>query len=165
MKVFIIAAETKDGFIAKSTEQSSMDWTSTEDKKFFVEKTKEAGVVVMGRKTYDTFGRPLKDRRNIIMTRQDIDIPGVEITNETPEDLVSRLESEGVTQLAVCGGAEIYKLFMESGLVDEVFITQENIEFGDGVPLFSPEMRQKLELISSTNLSPSTILLKYGVKK
>lgn len=165
MKVFIIAAETKDGFIAKSTEQSSMDWTSAEDKKFFVEKTKEAGVVVMGRKTYDTFGKPLKDRRNIIMTRQDIDIPGVEITNETPEDLVSRLESEGVTQLAVCGGAEIYRLFMESGLVDEVFITQENIEFGEGVPLFSPEMRQKLELISSTNLSPSTILLKYGVKK
>lgn len=165
MKVFIIAAETKDGFIAKSTEQNSMDWTSSEDKKFFVEKTKEAGVVVMGRKTYDTFGKPLKDRRNIIMTRQDIEIPGVEITNETPEDLISRLESEGVTQLAVCGGAEIYKLFMENGLIDEVFITQENIEFGDGVPLFSPEMRQKLELISSTNLSPNTILLKYGVKK
>ncbi len=165
MKVFIIAAETKDGYIAKSADQSSMNWTSAEDKKFFVEKTKEAGVVVMGRKTYDTFGRPLKDRRNIIMTRQDIEIPEVEVTNESPMDLVARLESEGVTQLAVCGGAEIYKLFMECGLVDEVFITQENIEFGEGIPLFSPEMRQKLDLILSTNLSPNTILFKYEVKK
>jgi dihydrofolate reductase len=165
MKVFIIAAETKDGFIAKSTEQSSMDWTSAEDKKFFVDKTKEAGVVVMGRKTYDTFKRPLKNRRNIVMSRQEMEISEVEVTNETPEVLVSRLKSEGVKELAVCGGAEIYRLFMESGLVDEVFITQENIEFGEGVPLFSPEMRQKLELISSTNLSPNTILLKYEVKK
>ncbi len=165
MKTFIIAAETKDGFIAKSSGQSSMEWTSAEDKKFFVEKTKEAGVVVMGRKTFDTFGRPLKDRRNIVMSRQDIQISGIETTKESPTQLIARLESEGVQELAICGGAEIYKLFLEENLVDEVYITQENIEFGEGIPLFSDEVRQKLELVSNTKLSPNTLLLSYQVQK
>jgi dihydrofolate reductase len=165
MKVFAIAAETKDGFIAKNDSQNSMDWTSPEDKKFFVEKTKEAGVVVIGRKTFETFSKPLKDRRNIVMTRQEIKIPGVEVTNESPENLLKRLESEGVPQVAICGGAEIYKLFLEKNLLDEIFITQENIEFKEGVALFTPEMRQKLELLSSTNLSTNTVLLKYKIQK
>jgi dihydrofolate reductase len=165
MKVFIIAAVSKDGFIAKSAEQNSMNWTSAEDKKFFVEKTKEAGVVVMGRKTFETFGRPLKDRRNIVMSRQDIRISGVETTKESAEELMERLQSEGVKELAVCGGAEIYKIFMEKNLVDEVFLTEENVEFKEGVPFLPEELRQKMELVSSTNLSPSTILLNYRVQK
>lgn len=165
MKVFLIAAETKDGFIAKSDSQNSMDWTSAADKKFFVEKTKSAGTVIMGRKTFETFGRPLKDRRNIVMSRQEIEIPGVEVTSESPEEIVARLNSEGVQEIAICGGAEIYKLFMEKNLVDQVFMTQENIEFGEGVPFLPTEMRQKLELVSSTNLSPNTLLLEYKVEK
>ncbi|MBP9763122.1 MAG: dihydrofolate reductase [Candidatus Pacebacteria bacterium] len=165
MKVFIIAAVSKDGFIAKSAEQNSMNWTSAEDKKFFVEKTKEAGVVVMGRKTFETFGKPLKERRNIIMSRQNLHIEGVETTNESPEELIKRLQSEGEQEIAICGGAEIYKLFMEKNLVDEVFLTEEDIEFGEGVPFLPQKLGQKLELISSTNLSPSTILLNYRVQK
>lgn len=165
MKVFLIAAETKDGFIAKSDSQNSMDWTSAEDKKFFVEKTKSARTVIMGRKTFETFGRPLKDRRNIVMSRQEIEIPGVEVTKESPEEIVVRLDLEGVKELAVCGGAEIYKLFMEKGLVDEVFITQEDVEFGEGVPFLNPELRQKMKLVSSTNLSTNTLLLEYKVEK
>lgn len=165
MHVFLIAAETKDGFIAKSNSQNSMDWTSKEDKEFFIEKTKSAGTIIMGRKTFETFGRPLKDRRNIVMTRQNIEIPRVEVTNESPEDLIKRLESEGVKEVAICGGAEIYKLFLEKNLVDTAFITQENIEFGEGVPLFPNEIRQKLELVSSINLSSNTILLEYKIQK
>lgn len=161
MNVFAIAAETKDGFIARNDSQNSMNWTSESDKKFFIEKTKEAGTVIMGRKTYETFGRPLKDRRNIILTRQDLKIEGVETTSESPEVLISRLENEGVQNVAILGGAEIYKMFIEKGLVKKVFLTQENIEFGDGVPFLPSELRQKLKLISSTNLSENTILSEY----
>jgi dihydrofolate reductase len=161
MKVFTIAAETKDGFIARTDSQNSMNWTSEEDKKFFIQKTKEAGVVIMGRKTFETFGRPLKDRRNIVMSRQDIKIEGAETTSESPEDLLSRLEKEGVQEVAILGGAEIYKMFIEKGLVNQILLTQENIEFGEGVPFLTSELRQKLNLVSSTNLSPNTILFEY----
>jgi dihydrofolate reductase len=161
MKVFTIAAETRDGFIAKNDSQNSMHWTSEDDKKFFIEKTKQAGTVVMGRKTFETFKKPLRDRRNIVMSRQDIEIPGIETTSESPENLISRLEKEGVREVAVIGGAEIYKTFIEKGLVDQVFLTQENVEFGEGVPFLPAELRQKLKLVSSTNLSPNTILFEY----
>jgi dihydrofolate reductase len=161
MNVFTIAAETKDGFIAKNESQNSMNWTSEEDKKFFIEKTKEAGVVIMGRKTFETFGRPLKDRRNIVMSRQDIKIEGTETTSESPEELLSRLKKEGLKEVAIIGGAEIYKMFIEKCLVNQILLTQENIEFGEGVPFLPPELRQKLKIVSSTNLSTNTILFEY----
>lgn len=165
MKTFIIAAETKDGFIARHDSEISTNWTSKEDKKFFVEKTKQAGVVIMGRKTFDTFGRPLKERRNIVMTRQDIKIPEAEVTNESPEELINRLEKEGVKEVAILGGAEIYKLFIEKNLIDKVYLTQENINFGNGVPFLPQELRQKLNLVSSVILSPNTVLFEYEVQK
>ncbi len=161
MQVFAIAAETKDGFIAKNDSENSMSWTSKEDKNFFIEKTKEAGTVIMGRKTFETFGKPLKNRRNIILSRQDLKIDGVETTSESPEDLIARLEKEDTKEVAIIGGAEIYKTFIEKGLVQKVFLTQENIEFGEGVPFLPQELRQKLKLVSSTNLSPNTILFEY----
>jgi dihydrofolate reductase len=99
------------------------------------------------------------------MSRQNLHIEGVETTNESPEELIKRLQSEGEQEIAICGGAEIYKLFMEKNLVDEVFLTEEDIEFGEGVPFLPQKLGQKLELISSTNLSPSTILLNYRVQK
>jgi dihydrofolate reductase len=56
MKTFIIAALTADGFIAKGSDHLSVEWTSKEDRKFFSDRTKKAGVVVMGLNTYKTIG-------------------------------------------------------------------------------------------------------------
>jgi dihydrofolate reductase len=57
MKVFLIAAVTADGFIGRDASHLA-DWTSPEDKKLFRKLTTEAGVVVMGSKT---FGRRCGD--------------------------------------------------------------------------------------------------------
>lgn len=70
MKIILIAAISVDGKIAEHPDQISLDWTSKEDTKFFVEKTKEAGVVVMGARTFATIGKPLKGRRVIVLTRE-----------------------------------------------------------------------------------------------
>ena len=59
MKVFIIAAISADGFIAKDPKEPSTSWTSLVDKKHFSEITKRAGTVVMGAKTYETIGKAL----------------------------------------------------------------------------------------------------------
>lgn len=163
MHVFIIAATTKDGFIAKTASQNSMEWTSGADKQFFIERTKKAGVVVMGRKTFETIGKPLKGRKTIVMSRSQYAIPDVEVTNESPQELVERLTHEGYSELAVLGGAQIYEQFIASNLVSTVYITQEPITFGTGIPLLSPEMQQKLSLVSSTNLEGDTVLLEYTV--
>ena len=164
MKVFIIAAISADGFIARS-ETELADWTSTEDKKLFVKLTKEAGVMVMGATTLRTIGRALPDRRTIVYTTHpdDLHIVGVEPTREAPESLVQRLQNEGASAVAICGGSSIYSLFMDAGLVDELYLTVEPHLFGTGMPLFKNPLHTNLSLLEATNLSPDVMLLHYAV--
>jgi dihydrofolate reductase len=166
MKVVLIAAISADGKIAERTDQSSMDWTSPEDKKFFVEKTKEAGTLVMGRKTFATINKGLKGRRILVLTRdpsKELPIPGVEFTSEEPTTLVRRLESEGVAELALGGGASVYGQFLNAGLVTDVYLTVEPFLFGGGVPLAQGFDRVALKLEAVKQLNPQTILLHYTV--
>jgi dihydrofolate reductase len=166
MKVFIIAALTADGYIGLDESHRATSWTTNADKVFFVSRTKKAGTVVMGRKTFDTFGKPLKDRRLIILTRnpQSLSIEGVEPTDETALQLVERLKDEGVKELAVCGGASVYAQFMEAGLVDEIYLTIMPKVFGTGVPLFGTQQDADLELLESTPLEDgNSVLLHYRV--
>ena len=145
----------------------SLDWRSKADAETFIRLTKEAGVMVMGSKTFATFRikRTPPERRLIIYTRQPENIhgDGIETTAEEPRQLVERLKSEGATGLAVCGGATINKLFIDSGLVDEVYLTIEPILFGQGIPVFSGEVQANLELLEVRNLNENTILLHYKV--
>src|SRR3989344_5571233 len=119
MKVFLIAAMTADGFIARNSAHLA-SWTSKEDKQFFVEKTKEAGVVVMGLNTFKTIGHPLPGRVNIVYSRTEKDLQGVEITEDEPRKLIENLAKRGYKQVAITGGAQIYTMFMEAGLVDTI---------------------------------------------
>lgn len=166
--MFIIAALTADGYIGLDESHRATSWTTNADKVFFVRRTKEAGTVVMGRKTFDTFKKPLKDRRLIILTRnlQSLAIEGVESTDESAEQLVERLKKEGVKELAVCGGASVYSQFIEAGLVDELYLTVMPKIFGRGVPLFGADLDVNLELISSTVLDDdNSVLLHYRAVK
>lgn len=166
MKTFIIAAQTLDGFIARKSADNSFDWTSKEDKDFFISKTKEAGVVVMGRNTFETIGKPLAGRRTIVMSRSEkVEVDGVESTDEAPEGLCARLEKEGVNEVAIAGGASIYTAFLKAGLVDKIFLTIESHVFGDGIKLFNEIHDKKLELISNTKLGENTLLLEYSIIK
>ena len=68
MKVILIMAMTVDGKIGKSHDHFP-DWTGTEDKRLFAKISRQAGVVIMGSKTFDTIGKPLPQRKNVILTR------------------------------------------------------------------------------------------------
>lgn len=184
MNVFLIAAISLDGQIAQAPDQVSTAWTSKEDHKFFVQRTKQAGAMVFGSSTFRTFNRLLPGRANIVYTRDVEKFRGtvafevVEITNETkslektdvlyataltPMELVTVLEKSGIAELAVCGGSSVYALFMKAGVVQTLYITLEPVAFGKGVPLFSEGMNVKLELKNLTKLSEQTLLLEYGV--
>lgn len=163
MKAFIIAALTADGFIAKDSSHAAA-WTSKADKKFFRERTAQAGVIVMGSKTYDTIGKALPNRRNVVYTRSKR-YDGAETTAEAPKDLFARLEAEGAKEVAICGGASVYTLFMKSGLVSKLYLTVEPLAFGKGITLFDEALDLKLSLASSTPLEGGAVLLEYEVLK
>lgn len=164
MKVFIIAAITADGFIGLDDNHLA-DWTSSEDKKLFVELTKEAGVMVMGRKTFETIGKPLPNRKNIVYSSEAANIEGVEFTNEAPAQLIERLKQDGYEQLAVCGGQSIYDLFIGADLVDEIYLTIEPVVFGRGINLFKNSKNLSLSLIDHKKINDDTLFVKYKVLK
>jgi len=169
MKVFIIATMSADGFIGVDAQHRSINWRSKDDGQFFSEITKAAGVMVMGSTTYNTFKirRAPPGRRLLIYTSKPESVHGenVETTNEPPQVLVERLTHEGANALAVCGGAIVNKMFMDAGLVDELYVTVEPVLFGSGISLFSGALQSQLELRDSRSLNPNTMLLHYAVKK
>lgn len=100
------------------------------DRKFFRETTKGATVIV-GRKTLADFpgGRPLPNRVNIVLTRQDLDIPGVLVCH-SPEEAASLAES--AQKAMVIGGGSIYKQMLpmcDTAYVTKVHATPESDTF------------------------------------
>ena len=75
--------------------------------------------VILGRKTLDTFpgGRPLKDRRNIVLTHRERSIPGAEIVHSFDEAIAL-----GGNDALVIGGASVYMALL--GRCDRVCVTK-----------------------------------------
>lgn len=165
MKVFLIAAISTDGFIGQDS-QHTADWTSKADKKLFVELTKQSGVMVMGSNTFKTIGRALPGRKTIIYStkpKQFSNIEDVEATSMPPADLIKKLAADGYDSVAICGGAQIYGLFLKEKLITDIYLTVEPVLFGSGVPLSLGADLTKLELVETKSLNQDSILLHYIV--
>nr|ALG03728.1 dihydrofolate reductase [uncultured bacterium] len=105
MKISFVVALPRRGVMGKN---NALPWHIPEDLKHFKSIT-SGKPVLMGRKTYESIGRPLPNRRNIVLSRnKEKLIPGVEIVSSI-EEALSLLGS--VQELCVIGGAEIFKLF------------------------------------------------------
>ena len=88
----------------------------------------------MGRKTYDSIGKPLPNRRNIIITRQKgLNIEGVEVTNSLDEALAL---CEKENEVFIIGGAEIYKQAV--AVSHRIYLTRVHQEFE--ADAFFPEL-------------------------
>lgn len=169
MKVIIKMAITVDGKIAQKPDQPAT-WTSREDKKNFIAETKEAGVIIMGLKTYETLGKPLKDRLNIVLAfnaSEHKNIPNqLEFTSDAPEKILENLKNRGFKKVIIGGGMMVNSLFLEKKLVDEIHLTVEPLIFGKGLSLCDNLTETNdLELISIEKLNNNTLLLKYNFKK
>jgi dihydrofolate reductase len=161
---FIILAQTADGAIGRNAEETSTAWTSKEDKQFFRERTKRAGVVVMGEHTFRTFNKPLPERRNIVYSHRDnLGVTGIETTSLPPMELLKKLEAEGHAEVAICGGTSIYTMFLSAGVVDTIYMTIEPKIFGSGIRFLNEPLDINLTLVKNSNLSPSVVLLEYKV--
>ncbi len=94
--------------------------------------------VLMGRKTFESLGRPLKDRRNVILTRNvDYAPDGCEIVHSLDEAL-TRYAASKDDELVIIGGAELYKQFLPHA--DKLLLTEVDADIdGDAYfPEFDP---------------------------
>lgn len=85
-----------------------MPWHLPDDLKFFKQTTLGCPVV-MGRKTWESLGRPLPGRRNIVLSRGQGELAGAEVVGSV--EALDGLCLEG--DVFVIGGAEIYRLLLE----------------------------------------------------
>lgn len=114
MIISIIVAIGENHAIGKNNQ---LLWHMPNDLKHFKEIT-SGRTIIMGRKTFDSVGKPLPRRRNIVVTRQDIAIPGCEVVKSIDEGLALCAEDE---EVFIGGGAEIYKQAMEK--TNRIYLT------------------------------------------
>ena len=87
----------------------------------------------------------------------------MERTDKSPRELIAELAKRGFKEVAICGGSQIYTMFMESGVVNKLYLTVEPILFGDGIKLFKRDLSHKLILRGSTQVGGGTLFLEYDV--
>lgn len=167
MKLILMMALTVDGKIAKSDKHFA-NWTSKADKKSFVKTTKQAGLIIMGRKTYATFPKPLAERLNVVLTKNPQNYKNIpdllEFTNSEPQELLDDLQARGYETAILGGGSSINSLFIKNKLVDELLLTIEPKLFGQGIDLFKNlDLNLDLELLSFNKLSANVIQLRYKI--
>lgn len=106
MKVSLIAAVADNGVIGRDND---LPWKIKDDMRFFVEKTR-GHVVIMGRRNFDSMGRPLPKRTNIVVSRNPaLTLEGC-LSTTSVEAALRLAEESGETEAYVIGGAGIYAL-------------------------------------------------------
>ena len=155
-KISLIVAMSQNSVIGLNNQ---LPWYIPEDLKNFKKITLNH-CVIMGRKTYDSIGKPLKDRRNIVISRNNsLLINGVEVVNSL-DKAISMVDDS--SEIFIIGGEQIYTISLS--LATHLYITKVNANYkGDA---FFPDFIQndwrevgREDLISDSNLNFS--FLKY----
>lgn len=122
----LIAAVARNGAIGKD---NALLWRLSEDLQFF-KRTTMGCPVIMGRKTYDSIGRPLPGRRNIVITRNpQWSAPGIESAPslQAALALLNHTADKAVDKAFVIGGAQIYAEALP--LAQEIVLTEIDRDF------------------------------------
>ncbi len=135
MKIIIISAVAQNGVIGKSS--GEMSWHDREEFRHF-KKTTLGYPIIMGRKTFESLGKPLKERLNVVITsKPDYRIPyeEVKIYHSLSEavEIVAKLNP---AKIFIIGGGEIYRQALE--IADEMIISIMKFEAKGDV--FFPEI-------------------------
>lgn len=138
-RIALIAAVARNGVIGAD---GGLAWRISDDL-FWFKKSTMGKPIVMGRKTYESIGKALPGRDNIVVTRQaDFDAPGIIVAATIAAALASAQDcaaASGATEICVIGGGEIYAQTI--ALADRVYLTEVGADI-DGDTQFPAFDRQ-----------------------
>lgn len=130
MTISLVAAAGNNNVIGA---HNTLPWKMPADMKFFMNLTM-GHPVIMGRKTYESFGKPLKNRRNIIITRDTkLTLAECEVVHSLDEALL--LVKDEKEEIFIIGGAEIYRQSMP--IANKIYLTRIYHDF-EGDAYFPP---------------------------
>lgn len=146
MRISFVVAAAENGVIGSDNQ---LPWQLPDDLKRFKALTL-GKPILMGRKTYESIGRPLPGRTNIVMTRQPgLTIPGCVVVNTIEEARAAAADAE---ELAVIGGAELFIQTLSSA--DVIHLTRVHADVSGDVrfpPLSPHEWRERLVAMHSAD--------------
>ena len=137
--VSIIVAVAQNGVIG---DKNALLWHISEDMRFF-KRTTSGHPVIMGRKTYDSLGRPLPNRTNVVISRTAEHIEGCQIARSL-EEAIALFPAE--EEIFIIGGAQIYALALE--VADRIYLTRVEHDY-EGDTLFPKWDESKWQLVDS----------------
>ena len=122
MKVGVIVAIAENGVIGKD---NNLPWRLSSDLQYF-KKTTLGKPIIMGRKTYESIGKPLPGRTNIIVTRnQHYQQEGCVVAHSLQE-AITCARNEAAGTVMIIGGAQLYReaLLIEPPMVTHLYVTE-----------------------------------------
>ncbi|MFA5936412.1 MAG: dihydrofolate reductase [Candidatus Paceibacterota bacterium] len=154
--ISIISAIGKNNEIGKKNE---LLWSLPADMKHFKEITL-GHPVIMGQKTFESIGKPLPNRKNIVITLDKNYLShGVDVVYSLEELLEKTSNSKD--ENFIIGGGQIYKLFIEKA--DKLYITHVDVEFPDADTYFPEIDLKKWQKVKSKKY-PKDNLNKYDLE-
>jgi len=135
----IISAKSKNNVIG---DNNTLIWHLPSDLKYFKEKTQNK-TIVMGRNTYEslipfTKGKPLPNRTNIVLTKQNIQHEGFTFYSQI-EDILAIAKECSNEEVFIIGGAQLYKEFLP--YTKTLYLTEIKQEFSGDT--YFPELNDK----------------------
>jgi dihydrofolate reductase len=140
-RITLLAARARDGAIGRD---NALPWHLPEDLRHF-KATTLGHPIVMGRRTFDSIGRPLPGRRTIVVTRDPAwSRPGCERAGSLDEAIA---RCAGSPEVFVVGGAQLYAAAMPRA--DRLLLTEVDVQV-DGDTFFPPVDPGRWILVQST---------------
>lgn len=148
----IIVAIARNGIIGCTNEdgRGALPWHLPEDLKHFKETT-NGHPIIMGRKTWESLGRPLPNRRNMVISRQaDYAATGAEVFDSLP----AAIAAIGDAPAFIIGGAELYRQALP--VAGQLIITEVDLD-AEGDTTFPPFGSEWREASRNTHTSAAGI--------
>lgn len=130
-RLTLIVARARNGVIGKD---NAMPWKIPGEQAYFKRVTM-GHPIIMGRKTWESIGRPLPGRRSIVVTRNPgFDAPGAVVVSSLDAAVAA---CAGATEAFVIGGAELYRLALPRA--DRLLITEIDFDFDGDTTFPAPD--------------------------
>jgi len=149
----LIAAMSRNNIIGNGPD---IPWHISSDLKRF-KKLTTGSVVVMGRKTFESIGKPLPNRVNVVLSRNPNPIPGCEVYSSA-EEVANKYKDAWVI-----GGGEIYKLFIP--YISEMYITRVHKEFDGDVYFPVDDFDKKYWKVTDSRYCTEVDVVPYSFEK
>ena len=152
MKISLIVAAATNNVIGRD---GRLPWHLAEDLRRFKRLT-TGKPIIMGRDTYESIGKPLPDRRNIVVSsREDLEIDGCEVV-ATPDDALKL--TAGAEEVMVIGGGKIFEQMLPKA--DRIYMTRVNV-LPDGDTFFPEISTEEWQIVDQENF-PADDARQYG---